>query len=102
MEGQSDVAIEAARKTGAAKPIETVRQLQFLQVFLVVPYHALVRFGKWESILKQPPPTYDSPFTSGVWHYPRRMAFPATGNLAEAQTKLDTLPHIVSHPAPPP
>src|SRR6266849_8282506 len=74
MEGQSHVAIEAARKTGAANPIETVQQFQFLQVFLVVPYHALVRFGEWKNILKQPPPAYDSSFTRGVWHYARGMA----------------------------
>ena len=99
MEGQSHVAIEAARKTGAANPIEAAQELQFLQVFLVVPYHALVRFGKWEDILKQPPPTYDSSFTRGVWHYARGMAFTATGKVAEAQKELDALQKIMSDPA---
>src|SRR5260370_29373403 len=99
MEGQSDVAIEAARKTGAANPVETVQQLQFLQVFWVVPYHALERFGKWEGILKQPPPTYDSPFTSGVSHYARGMAFTATRNLAAAHKELHPQQKIIRHPA---
>jgi tetratricopeptide (TPR) repeat protein len=99
MEGQSHVAIEAARKTAAANPIEAVQQFPFLQVFLVVPYHALVRFGKDEDILKEPPPAYDSSFTRGVWHYARGMAFTATGKLAEAQKELDALQEIMSDPA---
>jgi tetratricopeptide (TPR) repeat protein len=64
-----------------------------------MPYHALVRFGKDEDILKEPPPAYDSSFTRGVWHYARGMAFTATGKLAEAQMELDALQEIMSDPA---
>lgn len=98
MEGNSRMALEAARKTGAANPTEAMQQLPFLQVFLVVPYHAMVRFGKWDDILKEPAPRYDSPFSRGVWHYARGMAFTATGKLDDAQKELDALKTIVSDP----
>lgn len=99
MEGRSEVAIPAARKAAAAIPEEVVKKFPFLQAFLVVPYHALVRFGKWEEILKEPPPRYDSSFTRGEWHYARGMAFTATGKLAGAQKELDALRKDASDPA---
>ena len=79
MEGRSGRAIEAARKTASKISPEDVRKLPFLQAFVVVPYYALTRFGKWEEILKEPRPKHDSPFVSGMWHYARGTALAATG-----------------------
>ena len=42
-----------------------------LQGFLVVPYCAMVRFGKWDEILAEPAPRHETIFTRGVWHYAR-------------------------------
>jgi tetratricopeptide (TPR) repeat protein len=99
MAGKSRVAIESARKTAAAIPHEAVAELPFLQGFLVVPYYALVRFGKWDELLSEPPPVHDTIFTRGVWHYARGTAFVAKGQIAEAQRELDAVAAIVADPA---
>jgi tetratricopeptide (TPR) repeat protein len=98
MEGRSEEAIAAARKTAAAIPHQALETVPFLQGFLVVPYYALTRFGKWDEILSEPAPWYDSLFTRGIWHYARGSAFAATGRLSEAQQELDQLKEIVADP----
>lgn len=98
MAGQSQVAIEAARKTGDSIPTETLAQLPFLQGFLVVHDYALVRFGKWNEILALSPPRYDSLFTRAVRHYARGAAYIGKGQLAEAQQELDALQNNVVDP----
>ncbi len=98
MEGRSQSAIEAARNAAAAIPQEALNNLPPLQGFLVVPYYALVRFGKWEEILKEPRPRHDTLYTEGVWRYARGAAFTATGKLEEAQKELDELRKITANP----
>jgi tetratricopeptide (TPR) repeat protein len=99
MLGQGTLAIASARKLAAAVPREALERVPFLQGFLVVPYYALVRFGRWDVILNEPKPTHDTIFTRGVWHYARGTALSAKGRLDEAQQELDALQKIVSDPA---
>jgi tetratricopeptide (TPR) repeat protein len=91
MEGRSRVSQEAARKTASKIPPEQLRELPFLQGFIVVPYHAMVKFGLWDEILNEPKPAQESPFVQGVWHYARGMAFTARRQFAEAARELATL-----------
>jgi tetratricopeptide (TPR) repeat protein len=98
MQGRSRVALESARKTAAAIPAEALASMPPLQVFLAVPYFAMVRFGKWEEILKEPRPRHDTLFTSGVWRYARGIALTATGKLDGAQQELDELRKITADP----
>ena len=79
MSGQSALAIASARKVAAAIPAEALKDNPPLQGFLIVPYHALVRFGKWDEILAEPAPAYDTIFTRGVWHYARGRALDGQG-----------------------
>ena len=65
MSGQSALAIESARKVASSVPSATPEQLPFVQGFLVVPYFAMVRFGKWDEILAEPKPAHDTLFTRG-------------------------------------
>jgi len=97
MEGRSSVALEASRKTAAAIPSEALKTMPPLQGFTVVPYFAMVRFGKWEEILKEPRPRYDSLYTAGVWHYARGIALTATGKVDDAQKELDELRKITAN-----
>jgi len=97
MEGRSAEAIEAARKTAGSIPPESLESLPFLQGFLVVPYYALTRFGKWNDILQQPAPSYDSLFTRGIWNYARGAALIGTGRLDEAAQELEKLQAIVAN-----
>jgi tetratricopeptide (TPR) repeat protein len=98
MEGESRVAIESARKTAAQIPPEALAKAPILQGFLVVPYYALTRFGKWKEILREPKPAYDSPFVDGVWHYARGMAFTGLGQFSESSTELQELRGIAGSP----
>lgn len=98
MAGQSQVAIDAARKTAAAIPLQALKEAPFLQGFLMVPYWAMVRFAKWQDVLKAPKPAYDSLFTRGVWHYAQGSAYAGLGRLAEAERELEQLRQIVADP----
>ena len=51
-----------------------------MQGFLVVPYFALVRFGRWDEILAEPKPAHESLFTRAIWHFARGSAFAAKGD----------------------
>jgi tetratricopeptide (TPR) repeat protein len=99
MLGQSGLAIESARKTASAVSRATPEQLPSVQGFLVVPYYALGRFGKWDEILAEPRPTYDTLFGRGVWHYARGSALAAKGRFDEAQQEAAALQKILSDPA---
>jgi tetratricopeptide (TPR) repeat protein len=94
MEGRSQVAIDAARKTAGQIPAEALNNIPILQGFLVVPYYALTRFGKWDEILHTPKPSYASPFVEGVWHYARGMAYAGLGKFTEASGELEELRKI--------
>jgi tetratricopeptide (TPR) repeat protein len=96
MEGRSEVAIDAARKSAASIPQGAWREVSLLHQFLVTPLFAYTRFGEWEAILSEPPPPQDSLFWTGVWHYARGMALTATGKLTEANRELDSLRSIAA------
>jgi tetratricopeptide (TPR) repeat protein len=98
MAGQSQTAIKASRDLVASIPREQVEKMPFLQVFLVPQYYALVRFGKWDEILKMPAPSYDSPFMRGVWHYARGVALASSGQLAEADKESAALRETLAIP----
>jgi tetratricopeptide (TPR) repeat protein len=98
MLGQADLAIESARKTAAAISRATVEQAPFVQGFLVVPYYALVRFGRWDELLVEPKPSLDTMFTRGIYHYARGSALAAKGRFDEAGVELAALQKIVADP----
>ena len=97
--GQRKLAMDAAYKLANQVPQEALRSTPILQGFLVVPYWAMVRFERWDEILADKGPRFDSPFTRGVWHYARASAFTAKGQLAEAERELADLKKIVADPA---
>ena len=96
MEGRSRVAIAAARKVAASIPADAWREIPLLHQFFVTPLYALTRFGKWEEILREPRPSADSLFWTGIWHYARGLAFTATNRLAEASQELQALQAIAN------
>jgi tetratricopeptide (TPR) repeat protein len=98
-DGQSALAIEAARKTASTVDDETLEKIPLLAAFRVVPYYALTRFGKWQEMLKEPPPPADSRFLVGIYNYARGLAFVATGQLNEADQALATIRKLVGNKA---
>ena len=96
MEGRSQVAIDAARKSASRIPAGAWREVPLLHQFLVAPLFAYTRFGEWETILNEPRPPADSLFWIGVWHYARGLAFTAKNKLNEANRELDELRKIAA------
>ena len=96
MEGRSQVAIEAARKSASSIPADAWREVPLLHQFLVAPLFAYTRFGEWEAILSEPRPPQDSLFWTGVWHFARGMALTATGKLNQANRELVSLRSIAA------
>ena len=93
MAGRSRAAIDAARSTYrvACGPGPSLRD-GTLQHYFALEYYALVRFGRWEEILKAtlPPDTY-APYPLVVWHFARGMALARTGKPREARRQLEAL-----------
>src|SRR5690606_33926947 len=54
--GDSDTAIDAAKKTAEKVPIDELINMPFLQDFASTPLLAYTRFGKWNEILTAPYP----------------------------------------------
>ena len=91
MEGRSQVAIEAARKTATRVPLETLKEMEILQSFFVAQYFALARFGRWQEILAEPQPAVESPLVTTVWRYIRGLALVRQKRFAEAEEELAAL-----------
>src|SRR4026208_1306465 len=84
-EGNSKVAIEAARKAASRVDDDTLKAVPLLAGFRVVPYFALTRFGKWDEMLREPGPPAFSAYMRGQWHYARGTAFAGKGQTDAAE-----------------
>jgi tetratricopeptide (TPR) repeat protein len=89
--GREQLALESARRVANAIPHEALGTVPILQGFVVVPYWAMVRFGKWDDILADKGPRHETAFTRGAWRYARALAFTAKGQLTEAEKELAEL-----------
>ena len=87
MAGDYAGAIAAARKL-EANVAPHVKQIPMLEGFAVTPTLMLVRFRKWDEILKQPQPDANLQGMTSVWHFARGMAFAAKGQQAQADSEL--------------
>jgi len=95
-EGRSTEALKAGEEFTALVPAEMVRQMPMLEGFVPTHLFTLVRFGKWEEILKQPKPPEDLTYTTGIWHYARGRALAAQGKPDAAAEELENLAKIIA------
>ncbi|MFF9488906.1 hypothetical protein [Streptomyces sp. NPDC014676] len=84
--GQSQVALDAAARLEAAVPEELLRvqsppMADWLEGFLAMRVHVLIRFGRWDDILALPFPADPELYrvTAAMLHYARGVALSATG-----------------------
>jgi tetratricopeptide (TPR) repeat protein len=96
LEGRSAEALQAARDFAAKLPAEMVRQMPMVEGFYPTYLFALVRFGKWKEILKQPAPPDDLKYSTGMWHYARGWAFAATKRFKKAEAEHAKLAEIAA------
>jgi tetratricopeptide (TPR) repeat protein len=97
-DGRSKLAIDSSRKVASKIPDEALKQIPLLAIFRVVPYYALTRFGKWDEMLKEPEPAAFSPYSRGIWHYGRGVAFVAKGQLDAAEQELTKINETLKDP----
>ena len=80
----------------AARELETnvgpvVAAAPPLEMFMPYPTIALVRFQKWDEMLKYPKPDAKMLITTAFWHMGRGVAFANTGKAADAEKELASL-----------
>jgi len=88
LDGRAELALAAARRIAEEIPPELVRDLADLtEIFLATPYHVLVRFGRWEELLREPEPAPEHLGSRAVWHYARGVALASLGRVDEARAE---------------
>ena len=63
----------------------------FLEAFVPIRVHVLIRFGMWEELIEEPLPADDELYaaTTAFVHYGRGVAYSATGRVAEAERERE-------------
>jgi tetratricopeptide (TPR) repeat protein len=97
MDGQSKVAIDAARRL-AAKPTFAMRVYSggFAEFAGALPYVALLQFQRWNEMLAEPAPSGGYAFQRSMWHYARGVSYARTQRPSEAERELMALESRVS------
>lgn len=98
MEGNSQVALQAADKLVDEIPQSNYAAFPMLEDFKPMPLFAMVRFGKWDDILRQPKPDAKYQYTTGIWRYARGLALVRLGQLDEAAAELSQMESIAALP----
>ncbi|MGY4968131.1 hypothetical protein ACWGCC_02700 [Streptomyces nigrescens] len=94
--GQSRTALETVAQLEASIPEELLRvesppMADWLEGFLAMRVHVLIRFGRWTDILALPMPADRELYcvTTAMLHYARGVAYSATGATAEAEAERE-------------
>jgi tetratricopeptide (TPR) repeat protein len=85
MEGRHVEAVKAARElTGTITEAEA-RKNKWKEFYLPAPLFALIRFGRWDEMLREPVPPKGLRFQEGMWRLGRGLALAATGRIPGAE-----------------
>jgi tetratricopeptide (TPR) repeat protein len=96
MQGRAAETLRVAREFAEGAPPEMIKAMPDMETAPVAPIVSLVRFGRWDEVLRYPAPPRDWLYTTGVWHYARGIAFNAKGQAADAKTELGELEKIIA------
>ena len=89
-DGQSELALSTARQIREQIPEDMLREwTDYVDAFIPTPLHVLVRFGRWEDILREPEPDSFLPMTRSIWHYARAIAYSTTGRVEPAEREQE-------------
>jgi tetratricopeptide (TPR) repeat protein len=92
--GQSTRALGAVREMLAGVPKEWVAVPENAAVadgFLAAPLEVMIRFGKWDNILKEPEFPAGFPIAAGLRHHARGVAYAAKGDTKAARAEWEAL-----------
>lgn len=68
-----------------------LKAMPMLEMFRPYPIVSMIRFGRWEDVLKEPKPDDPLKITTAIWHYARGSAFVAKNQPAKADEELKAL-----------
>lgn len=85
MEGRYVEALKVARElTGTITEAEA-RKNKWKEFYLPAPLFSLIRFGRWDELLREPVPPKGLRFQEGMWRLGRGLALAATGRIPGAE-----------------
>lgn len=99
MDGHFSVAKDAAEKL-ADRVTPHLEKMPELQAFLTVQPEVLVRFHRWDEILRLSSPDANLKTANAIWHFARGMALASTGKVANAETEQRVLTDAMENIAP--
>ncbi|RIK38463.1 MAG: hypothetical protein DCC58_16635 [Chloroflexi bacterium] len=93
--GQYETALHAADRIIGAFPaelllVESPPMADYLEGFIPMKLHALIRFGRWQEIIDYPLPENQALycFTTAMIHHAKAIAYAATGRVPEADEQV--------------
>jgi tetratricopeptide (TPR) repeat protein len=87
MNGQSELALSTMRAMAGRIPADFLQANPWADGFIAMPLEVLMRFGRWEEILAEPPLPDHVPLSRALQHYARGVAYAATGRLEQARAE---------------
>jgi tetratricopeptide (TPR) repeat protein len=74
-----------------------VKEMAMLDAFTPTNTLILVRFHKWDEVLKQPEPDKSIRYTNLIWHFAQGLAHTATGKVDKAENELKMIREIIKN-----
>ena len=98
LEGNSHWAIHAAKEVAKTTNKQLMKESGWgtLQHYYTIPYYIMVKFGKWDEILKMKNETPDLDYPTAVLHYAKGMAYLGKSQPQAARDELKLLKQIAS------
>jgi tetratricopeptide (TPR) repeat protein len=91
MEGRSAEALQAATTLVSTITDEEAKANRSKEAYLTTKLFTWIRFGRWEDLLREPPPSKGLRLLEGTWRLGRGMALVATGRLPGAEGERQAL-----------
>jgi tetratricopeptide (TPR) repeat protein len=85
MEGRSAEATKVARELTNTITEDEARTDKWKELYLPMPLYSLIRFGRWDELLREPPPPKGFRLMDGMWRLGRGLALASTGRLPGAE-----------------
>jgi tetratricopeptide (TPR) repeat protein len=91
MEGRSAEALQAAASLVSTITEDEARSNRSKEPYLTTKLFALIRFGRWEELLREPPPSKGLRLVEGIWRLGRGLALVGTGRFSGAEGERQAL-----------
>jgi tetratricopeptide (TPR) repeat protein len=94
MSGQSNMAIESAKKVADNVHLEQIEAFPTIEFFKTIPILSQTQFGKWDDILASTKPPENLDYSNAIWHYARGVAFTRKGDMQAAAKERAALAQV--------